>query len=214
MSRVVRRAVRRADLHRAVDLRLVGVDRDDGARARVQGALDRGRAETAATDNSDDVTRLHAPAVDGGAEAGRDSAREQRGRAKVVPRLDTDHRCLVDDDVLGERSHVAHAIQVRVAEVMSPRTVRDHRAGERARGHVTDIRAPGDAVLTLPARRDERRRDVVAGLDRRHALADRVDDAGTLVTADDREHRRSGPRSIRGPLDRCASAPVCRCWSE
>ena len=75
--------------------------------------------------------------------------------------------------------------------MVSPRTVRDHRAREDGRTHVTDVLTTRQAVLAFAARRYERDGDVIAHRDRGHVGSHRLDDARTLVATDHGEHRPS-----------------------
>ena len=78
------------DLLGALDLGGLEVDSDNGASTGVHGTLDGAGTNTTTTDDGDDVTGTYVAAVDGRAEAGRDTTRDQRGGTEVVPGLDAD----------------------------------------------------------------------------------------------------------------------------
>ena len=83
-----------------------------------------------------------------------------------------------------------------------------------------DVRLAGRAVIARAALRREQRHDVVARLHRGHALADRLDDSGTLVSEHGREvarridtRRRCRGRCGRRHTPRCGRAPH-RAWGR
>jgi hypothetical protein len=68
--------VRRAELHRPVELARVEVDGDDHARARERRRRDGGVADAAAAEDGDGVAALDVPGEGGRAEPGHHSAAE------------------------------------------------------------------------------------------------------------------------------------------
>ena len=70
-------AVGRAELTCQLELRRVGVDRDDAACLGLTRALDRGETDAAQTEHGNRVTRLHLGGVVDRADAGGDTAAEQ-----------------------------------------------------------------------------------------------------------------------------------------
>ena len=104
-------------------------------------ALDRAGAHAAAADDDDGLARADLGAVDGRAEARRQPAADERGRAEVDALVDLDDRALVDHDPLGERAELAHAVEVLVTQVVPVGAVGDHRAGEDRHAEVADVAA-------------------------------------------------------------------------
>ena len=77
---------------------------------------------------------------------------------------------------------------------MAEGAVRRHTGNHHLGAHIADVLHPGVAPPAAAADRDERRHDVVAGRELRHAVADFEHDARAFVAADHREHRRQAVR--------------------
>ena len=182
------RRVRGADLLGLLELEGHRVHRDDGARPGDAGALNGARTDTADADHHDRLTRLHLGPVDGGTEARRDAAADQRGRLHVVPRVDLHQRVLVHDHLVGEGAELRHAVQVLAGQVVAVGAVADHAAGQRHHPEVAQVLSSGGTPVTRPTGGDEGHSDVVALRHLGHVGPDLGDDAGALVAADHREH--------------------------
>ena len=139
------------DLLGALDLGRLEVDSDNGASTGVHGTLDGAGTNTTTTDNGDDVTGTYVAAINGRAEAGRDTTGDKGSGAQVVPRLDANQRSLVHDDVLGEGSELGHAVEVLAVERVAPGAVGDHRTGQGGGTKVTDVLTTRGTELTLTA---------------------------------------------------------------
>ena len=132
----------------------------------------------------------HAARPDRRAPAGRHAAGHQRRDVEPDLFRDLDHRVLVHHRVLGERAEHAQAAEVLAALVEPERPVGEHPGGG-VLARVAQLLTAGRAVPALAAGGNERAGHVVADLDPGDGLADRLDDAGALVPADDRQaHRR------------------------
>src|SRR5205807_7856986 len=126
----------------------------------------------------------------GGAETGREAAREQAGRLERSLAVDLRERDLGHDRVLGE-SRGAHEVADRLAVAREARGA----VGEIAlvlllADREAEVRALAQAVDALATLRREQGHHVVAGSQRAHSLADRLHDARALVP----QHRRCVPR--------------------
>src|SRR5581483_1554136 len=100
--------------------------------------------------------------------------------------VDPDARRLGDRPPLRERADHAHGAQIVVAAVEAVRPV-GHAAVEDGGAEVAEVLLPGRAPAAESAGRDEGADDVVARLHPADARPDLFDDAGALVTADQRE---------------------------
>src|SRR5262249_56750133 len=135
--------------------------------------------DAARTVDCDRRARLDTRGVEHGADAGGHAAADQ-GRAierHVV--ADLHQTALVDQHLLGVRREVGELVDRRAL----PRELR--RLVDRADGSaLAEVRASGQAVLTVAAEDREARDDVIARLEFRHVRADRVDDPRRLVAED------------------------------
>ena len=161
------------------------VDGDDRARVLVARALDRVDADAADADDHHDVADLHVGGVDRRAPARRDAAADQRGLVERDVGVDLDHGVDRHADVGRECPEVGHAADALPAGVDAVGAVGGD-AGEHARAERAHVRAPGDAHLAAPARRQEGEDDVVADLEVVDFGADLGHDSGSLVPAEDR----------------------------
>src|SRR6266487_4194793 len=181
-------AVRGAELFR--DLPLVGqrVDRHHVLGAGQRGPLDGVDADPADPVNGDGVARLGGRGVHRGAEAGGDPAADQHHLVQRQVRVHLDGGVHGDDRALGERAEHAHAAEVLAAAVEPVGPVRQA-AIQDGGAQVAQVRLAGRAPPAVAAHRQERADHVVAGLQLGDALADLLDDPGTLVAAHQGEAR-------------------------
>ena len=154
--------------------------------------------ESADAVDDDGVPGADAAGVDRGAPTGRHTTADEDGGLQRQPVVDLHHRVLRDGGALGERAEHAHGTEILLARVEPERAV-GHEALEDGGAHVAEVLAAGRAVAAGPAVRDEAADHVVAGLHLGDAGADFLDDAGTLVAADD------GETGGRSPSVRCRS---------
>lgn len=170
-------------------LLLAGVDIDDDDLAGLvdDGALDNGQTDAAGAEDGDVVTLLDVGGDAGGAVAGGDAAAEQAGAVHGGILLDGDDGDVGDDGVLGEGGG-AHEVQQVLALALEARGAVGHDAlalgGANLAAQVGLARLAELALLALGGVEGD---DVVAGLHVGDALADGLDDTGTLVTEDDGE---------------------------
>src|SRR3954470_11968224 len=170
-------------------LALVGqrVDGDDVHRAGVGRALDRIRADAADAVDDHGLPRLDVGGVDARAPAGRHAAADEDGGVEREVVVDLHARHLRDHRVLAERAEHAHAAEVLAAGMEAVAAVGRELAVEDVGADVAQVLPAGAAPAAVAAARDERADDVVALLHARDTGPDLLDDAGALVTADQRE---------------------------
>src|SRR5215469_2374230 len=181
---------------RHLPLELDRVDDDHVPGASEPRALHRVAADPARAEDDNGVSGPHARRVHGGTPAGRNAAADQ---ARDLPRdlLHERHaRPLRDDRVLREGAQGAKAAEVLVAQVEPERAVEEH-AGPGVEALDAHVRVAGRAGPARAAGRDVGADNGVARLDPAHVRPDRLDDAGTLVTADDWQ---AHPRIARGDV--------------
>ena len=165
------------------------VDGDDLTGASQMGTLQGPGADTATADDDDGLTRLHLGPVNGGAEASGDAAADQGGSPERRVGVDLHQRGLVDHHVVGEGAELRHAVELGVAQVMAPRHVAHHRAGQGVHAQVAQVLTSRGAPVAEATGRHECGSNVIAHRYRLDALADFDDDAGALGAPDARKER-------------------------
>jgi hypothetical protein len=150
--------VRRAEPRGRLELRLQEVDRDDRARTREHGALDRVESDPACADHRDCAALLDAGRVDDGADAGDHPAGEQARRLEPHVPADRHHLRGVHRHALRERGRPDSLVDPFAARRAERRV-----EGERVRRQrLAERRLAAEAEAAAAARADERDDDVVA----------------------------------------------------
>ena len=166
-----------------------GIGNDDFGGARDARALHDRDADTTRPGDQDGCTFGNARRVQHRADAGLHRAADHARHVERRVGRDLDRAGLGRDDVLGEAAE-PDAAQHGEPLTRQRRTPVDECAGtDRHRVHAAAVLATR-APVTRVAHGDRREHDLVAGHDRRHARADRVDDTRRLVA----EHRRRDER--------------------
>ena len=168
------------------------VDRDDALGTGQARANDGTEADETAAEDGDRRAALDLRRVERRADARREAAGERRTAVERRLGADLGKRDLGHHRVLGERRG-AH----KVAQLLATTRETGGAVGQVATALLladcdAAVRARALAVDALPALRRKQRDHVIAGLDHRHALADLLDHAGTLVP----EHARCVARGV------------------
>src|SRR5438874_3832899 len=100
----------------------------------------------------------------------------------------------MDDRVLGEGAELGHHRHPAITDMVPVRAVDDLTGREHRGAEIAQVGVSGDAEPATAAGRDEAGSDAVTGLQRRDARSELLDHAGTLVSADEREHARQTHR--------------------
>jgi hypothetical protein len=168
---------------------LVRVDVDDDNLSGLAGdrTLNDRETDTASTEDGNLITLGHLRGDAGGAVSRGDAAAEQAGAVHGRVRLDGDDGDVGDDGVLGEGG-CAHEVKEVLAAGAEARGAVGHDAAALGGADLAaEVGLAGLAELALAALGGVEGHDVVADLYVGDALADGLDDAGTLVSEDDGE---------------------------
>ena len=176
-------AVGRAEIGCEIQLRLLGVARDDPRGARDRVSLDYVQADAAAADHEGGRARVHAGDVECGADSGGHAAAGQTCEVEGDAGIDLHELRLAHDRVLGEGAGPAHRRDGPAVLGEPCRPVRHppvHIVRTCVAPAVRDV--PGAAFVAGAARAVERDDDGVALRDAGHAGADLLDDARAFMT--------------------------------
>lgn len=176
-----------AELARPLLLAGVNIDNDDLGSAVGDGTLDDAEADAAGAEDGDLAALLDVGGDGGGAVAGGDAAAEQAGAVHGGLRLHGDDRDVGDDGVLAERGGAHEVEDVLAAGAEAGGAVGHHTLALGGADFAAEVGLARLAELALLALGGVESDDVVAGLDVGDALADGLDDTGTLVSENDRE---------------------------
>src|ERR1700722_13327534 len=182
-------AVRGSELLGGLALERDRVDGDDIAGAGQGRALHRVDTDAADAVDDDRVARLDRGRVHGRTPAGWHAAADERDLVQRQVVIDLHARKLRDGGVLGERAQHAHAANILAVGGVEPVGAVEQPAVQDRRAEVAQVGLARGAPAAVPADREERTDDVVAGLEPGHAGADLLDHARALVAAHDREPR-------------------------
>ncbi|MNF46167.1 hypothetical protein D3C84_273220 [compost metagenome] len=173
-----------AELPGQLQLRVEHVDGDDPPCSGQRRAVDRGQADTAATDHGHGLARPHLGGVEHRAGAGGDRATEQGGAVQRHVAADRHAGVFVHQHLLGEpgqvdelRHRFVHVGQAWLF-VLATFGFRRHAARQMA----------GHAVIAVATEHRQAGDHMIAGLDRTHFGADLLDHTGGFMT----QHHRAG----------------------
>jgi len=179
--------VRRAKLARPLLLGRVHIHHDDLARLLRHRALDNAQPDTPRAKHGNVAALLHIGRDPRRAISRRDAASQQASAVHRRLGLHRHHADVAHDRVLAEGAR-AHEVQDVLAAGAEARRPVGHHALALGRADLAaQVRLARPAELALLALGRVQRHHVVAGLDRRDALADGFDDARALVSEDDGE---------------------------
>ena len=199
----------RAELTRDRQLRFVHVDGDDVRGLEHARGEQRGEAHAAEADHCDRRATRHRGRVHHGADAGDDRAAEKRGFGERQVGGHAHQRVRGKHRVIRESRHAEVVMHVAL-RVVQPSRARQQRAGAVGReSRLAERRPARGAGSAVAATRHERRDDVVATGEARHAFADLLDDARRLVPEDHRQRTRPvavDHRQVGMAEPRCANA--------
>ena len=151
-----------------------------------------GGPHAARSDDGDGRARAHLGGVDRGAEAGGESAADQRQLVGREVRVHGDARRLVDRDHVGEAADACERVGLGAVGAGGAQ------AGEHLGVEVAEVRLLAQAVPARAAHGRDRHDHPVAGLHARHGSPGPLDDPGCLVT----EHDRAASACRRSPPGR------------
>ena len=176
-----------AELTRPLLLAWVDIDNNDLGGTIGNGTLDDAEANAAGAEDGDLAALLDVGGDGGGAVAGGNAAAEQAGAVHGGLRLHSDDRDVGDDGVLGEGGGAHEVEDVLATGAEAGGAVGHHTLALGGADLAAKVGLAGLAELALLALGGVESDDVVAGLHVGDALADGLDDTGTLVSEDDGE---------------------------
>ncbi len=184
--------VGRAKLARKAELVVGEIDGDDAAGARKHRAEQAGETDAAQPDDRHRAARPDLRGVHHSADAGDDSAAEQRRHVERQGLVDHHDRAAIDHGIFGVARHAGLVVH-RLAVVMQTMMTAQQLA-RRARRHraFADIGAAFEAAPAAAAAYVEGEADMIARFDVVDAGTDLDDLAGAFVA----EHDRRRPRAI------------------
>lgn len=176
-----------AELARPLLLAVVDIDSDDLGGAVGNSTLDNAEADAAGAEDGNSTALLDVGRDGGGAVAGGDTAAEQAGAVHGGLRVHSDDRNVGDDGVLAEGGGAHKVEDVLTTGAEAGGAVGHHTSALGGADLAAKVGLAGLAELALLALGGVESDDVVAGLHVGDALADGLDDTGTLVSEDDGE---------------------------
>ncbi len=171
-----------------------GINGHDRAGAGKTSGLDGVRTDPADPDHHDRVAGTDLGGVQDGSPSGDTGAGDGAGGLKRQRGIDDDATRLIDDRVLGKGTEKHEDAQILAAGMMAGGAVGDLEALPDQGTPLTEVREGVEACGARPARRQRNaEHDMVAGTNCVHPGSDGLDDARSLVAADNRPARAGIP---------------------